>query len=492
MKVVRHSQLPHNHFVYSTLLAIYENKGSISQIYNEAHIIEVFIEMLLKKHNMVAKPNEPQYQDLLNFLGFLAQQMVNYRQGDLTEIQAMDALSQFNEKSYNSFSRKCILSPLIESGILKKLNSKNDIMFSQKSFLDYAISHQMRYDKSLKLLVLKEDNYLHFNKAIEYYACKESEFDILKMVSDRTFLSRNNVSAAIKLDQNIDIECTSFDELNQMSLLDMSSSSVDFEYKVKCIKADRQNIDRRLDAVSPLCSSGKKADLNEFNLTPALNNKSISKLVDELHQNMSLFSRVFRNSESIYDHEKIMESFKDIIDCYLFLVKVNIVRLDDNLILPILLPIFENKIKDKVLSEKEKDKFLIGLKHILSLVRGIVPNHIQSLMTDDLGSKKARIGNIIEKFIKDNSNEMSSALLTYILIDLEFESIKILLKRFEDVKDKTVLNTLFFKIMQLKSNDHSLTPDEHEFIEHSLKKLIKKNRELSASASSMAFSFMNL
>jgi hypothetical protein len=201
---------------------------------------------------------------------------------------------------------------------------------------------------------------------------------------------------------------------------------------------------------------------------------------------------VFRNSESIYDHEKIMESFKDIIDCYLFLVKVNIVRLDDNLILPILLPIFENKIKDKVLSEKEKDKFLIGLKHILSLVRGIVPNHIQSLMTDDLGSKKARIGNIIEKFIKDNSNEMSSALLTYILIDLEFESIKILLKRFEDVKDKTVLNTLFFKIMQLKSNDHSLTPDEHEFIEHSLKKLIKKNRELSASASSMAFSFMNL
>ncbi|EKF9437276.1 metallophosphoesterase, partial [Vibrio cholerae] len=76
IKTIDNSQLPHNHFVYSILLSIFEQKNNLVGILNESDIIENYIEILLHKHCMVESKNKPTYKIIIHFLGFICSKML--------------------------------------------------------------------------------------------------------------------------------------------------------------------------------------------------------------------------------------------------------------------------------------------------------------------------------------------------------------------------------------------------------------------------------
>ena len=101
--LINNSQLPHNHFVYSILLVIYESENDLSGILNESDIIENYIEILLRKHCMDIPADKPQYKVLIQFFGYLATSMLNKQSSQLTEKECMKVVMEYEDCTFNEF-----------------------------------------------------------------------------------------------------------------------------------------------------------------------------------------------------------------------------------------------------------------------------------------------------------------------------------------------------------------------------------------------------
>ncbi|HDT1120635.1 TPA: hypothetical protein QHT37_004412, partial [Enterobacter roggenkampii] len=88
---------------------------------------------------------------------------------------------------------------------------------------------------------------------------------------------RKSISTTMLSKKGIDIEAIKIEETNTLSVLDMISTTSDFERKIEDLKSDRESDDARLDQISPLDDSGKKAKIPKK--TSEQNNETI-KLVE--------------------------------------------------------------------------------------------------------------------------------------------------------------------------------------------------------------------
>ncbi len=251
IKVVKHSQLPHNHFIYSMLLSIYENKRELKGLFTEANLIENFVEILLKKHCIYTSWQKPQFKTLLHFLGFLSKNMITWRKNQIDKNGVIKIALEFNKKTMHSYIVDDYINPLINSGIIK-IND-NLIEFSQLCFLNYAISYFMKHDQELKDFVLSEDNYLTLNKAVEYFASENpSTYELLNFIRKKVDDSKRHVAEIIKKEQDLNIYNLDFENMGNLSLLDIASASDEFEKKINEIKADRVRNDEMMDNIDPI------------------------------------------------------------------------------------------------------------------------------------------------------------------------------------------------------------------------------------------------
>ena len=476
MGVINKSQLPHNNFIYSMLLAIYENEKELSKIFNESDIIENFIEILLRKHNMNTPADKPQYKDLLRFMAFLAKHAILDSMYVFSKNDLVDVARDYNKKTFHDFSYEDYFYPLINSGILKK--SEGGFVFSQSCFMNYAAAYYMSMDSNFKDHVVNDLNYLKYNGIIEYFACQNpSNQEVLQFVADRVVELRCDISKLMLEKYSVDVESIDYENIDDLSVLDLAASSDDFESQLSSVKADREKNDEIMDEIAPLKSNRGAADSSAHAIDLDAQT-TISNSESKLREAVSLYGRVHRNMEALIDSRLVIEHFGYLIDSYLYLVKFNLARMDDNILIPLIVPMLDDYFKSENDESKSKAEHISAIKGLISLVRSIVPSMVQAQMTEDLSSKKPRIVKIINTYSEECDDELSAVMLKYVLMDLEKFDFKKDLWPIAKSKSKLVKNTIFFKLVQILMLDHELNSSDRKVIEKFVRKLVEKNRDI--------------
>ncbi|WNF47976.1 metallophosphoesterase [Pseudomonas sp. SG20056] len=469
MRVAKNSQLPHNHFIYSMLLAIYENKRELKGIINESDVIENFIEILLRKHFIQASPQQPQYKELLHFLGYTSQEMIIKNTDALEANSLLKIALEFNEKTLFTYQVEFYIEPLTSSGILIKTG--NTYQFSQVCFFDFAASYYMSHSDEFKSYILSNENYLKLDKVVEYYASKNpSTTEVLEFIKKKTHEALSVAHETIISEHRIDIYNLDLNEINNISFLDIASTSEEFEEKIHEIKSDKSKNDELMDEISPLESNNNSSQ-------PKKSQNSGKDITNVLKENLSLYSRVFRSTELTMNPEETLGFFDDITTCYILLTKSILSRLDEDLIIPLILPKIEEEFFASGVTREEKEEFILHFRTFLSIVKGVIPNHVQQLMSDSLSSRKPRLHNIINKTLDRTNDEIKASLLTYLLIDIEHGDLRTHIKRLIQNKGSFSKKATFFKLMQLLFNRHDLPEETRKFISKSALQLISNNKE---------------
>lgn len=472
-KLIENSQLPHNYFIYSMLLAIYELKSEIQGILTEADIIENFIEILLRKHCINKDKSQPQFKELMHFMGFLSK---SYYEKDVSHLIKNDITQialNFNVKTLYSFNAEQYIDPLISSGLLKKENDK--FYFSQPCFLYYSVAYFMNHDDDLRAAILVERNLIICDKVIEYYsALNASKFDTIEII-DQIVAEKRKIISEIMYDlHKVDIENIKDFDINETPILDsFSENAAEFLAEMEEVKSDRDTIDEKMDTIAPLKErqEGHKKVFNQRKEQDA------DDKLREFVQILSLFSRVFRNIELSMEKERLMKVFSNIVDNYLFIMKSIILTTDSN----ILVPMLENKLKEfsgegKEFTEKDIDDLICAIKQILPLVRSAMPNYIQTLMAQDLMSKKPRMETILNLQISSSEDSLSKALLFYVLMDNNDTNIRNCVNELQKLKSNLVNDSLFIKLSYMVNTHYNLSQDDKRFIKGAIQKLLAKGK----------------
>ncbi|PQK95094.1 hypothetical protein CG435_22445 [Pantoea ananatis] len=478
-KTINNSQLPHNYFIYSMLLAIYEIDHDINKILSEADIIENFIEILLRKHFMDTPSNKPQYKELLHFMGYFAKKLFEHESSFISNNDLLQLAITFNNETMHDYQAMDYIEPLKKSGILTEQFGNSS--FSQPCFLYYALAYFMSHDKELHSQIISDKNYLTLDKVIEYYSSQNSSnLDLLYTISKKVNALKSELSNRVFKDKGLNIDDVSVDTSSAVSILDMVSTTTDFEQKIESIKADREKDDAQLDKTMPLSDKDKETRLGEARAEKRQN------IVHDLVQSLSLYARVFRSTELSMDRKKTIEIFSDLSSGYMFYLKSFVLMLDEQFVIPTVLPALEHKMHEDNLTETEKKKVLEVFKLVLSIFKSTIPNNIQYIMSHELSSKKPRIAKIINETRGVVTNQVEKAILTYVLMDLKEENVVSLANELVKEQNKIVKDSLFFKIHQILSNNYDLKKSDEDKLKTMAKK-IGYERKLATSKISQAF-----
>lgn len=478
IKTIDNSQLPHNHFVYSILMEIYENKNSLVGILTEADVIEVYIEILLNKHVLKGGKNKPTYKILVHFMGFIANNMLMQKKSKLKESEYLRIALEFEKLTFHEYKISDYFEPAIQSGIFIKNNS-NELEFSNDCFFYYFSAYFMNLDQNLCTYVFSKDNYLHLSKVVEYYSAQNSsKFDVLAFLTKKVESLTLDVSNDINKEHGININELELNSFNNVSFLDMATSIDTFNEKIDTFQSDRDGDDDKLDKVKPLENKVKKkasSALSKLDSDSEKQTHYIEKLT-RLKLEISLFSKVFRNTELVMEPDKVIDIFDFIVKSYVFLIKADLTLLDEKHILPILNSQIERKFSHGDISNKEKEKFLESMKIYLSVIRATIPNIIEAAMSSDLATKKPRFKKILNTKLANITNNNEEMLVRFLLMEIEpsnfREHVKILMKN----TDKININTLFLKLLEVMHTRYDLHDDDMKFVKITIKKLISTNK----------------
>jgi UDP-2,3-diacylglucosamine pyrophosphatase LpxH len=482
-RTINNSQLPHNYFIYSMLLSIYEVDHDIKKILSESDIIENFIEILLRKHFMDTPSNKPQYKELLHFLGYFSKCLFDRQSNFMSNNDLLQVAITFNTETMNNYQVMDYVEPLKNSGILQE--QFGNISFSQPCFLYYSLAYFMKHDKELHERIISDDNYLNLDKVIEYYSSQNSSnLELLYIISGKIDKLKMELSERVFKDKSVRIEDVSVDTSNAFSILDMVSTTTDFEEKIESLKADKERDDARLDQTMPLSDEDNQANLGE---TRAEKRQSI---LDDLLESLSLYSRVFRSTELSMNREETIKIFSDLSSGYMFYLKSFVLMLDEQFVIPNILPILEKKMIESNLSEHQKKKVLEVFKLVLSVFKSTIPNNIQLIMSQELSSRKPRIANIISETRSQVVNPVEKAILTYVLMDLKEDNIVSLANEMMKEQNKIVQDSLFFKINQLLTSNYDMKKSDEDKLKNIAKK-IGYERKIATPKISEAFERLN-
>ena len=474
--LINNSQLPHNHFVYSILLVIYESEKDLNSILSESDIIENYIEILLHKHCMEVPENKPQYKVLIQFLGYLATSMLREQDSILTEKGKYSVVDGFEKRTFNDFRIDDYFEPAINSGILKK-DHEGALEFSNSCFFYYFISCHMDSDPVLKGKVFSGENHLYLEKVVEYYSSKNSaSVEVLNFMQDKLLIQKIKLSERISTEQGIEIDSLNLNSLDNISILDLASTNKDkFEEKITDLQVDREAYDEQQDSLVPLknqrVSNTKVKSLDQ----EIEHDDSEFDIALRYKKELSLFSKVFRNTELLMDPEKVLDVFDCLVKSYVFLMKVNISRLDEDIILPLISTKVNEEYFSEDISEIKREKIITGFKLMLSVFRSAMPNQIEMMMSESMASKKPRFKNILKMKIDGTSDEMEELLLRFMLLEVDRSSLQENIKALLGKKGKLTNNALFFKSIQLLYMKHDLSNHDKAFLQNSAGRLVQKN-----------------
>lgn len=482
VRLVDNSQLPHNHFVYSILLVIYESKNELVGIVSEADIIENYIEILLHKHCFDNSSSKPSYKVLLHFMGFFSRRLLKDKKLCFNRNDFFKIALEFESLTFHKYDINDYLLPVIKSGIvIEKGNST--LEFSNLCFFYYFIAYYMKLDEELKDYVFLSDNYLLLDKVVEYYSSlNSSSFDVLSFLCERLLSIKDKVLKDVKACHDIDLNEIELNDMSEISFLDIASSVDDVEKKIEEVRTDRQHYDEDLDRVSPLQNKRvSKSCLNELDSSFEEHQKNLD-LSLRYKRELSLLSRVFRNTELLMDPAKVMNVFDFIVGSYVFLIKLEVTRLDEDIVMPLLLPQIEEHIEDDKLTDRAKEKLIDAVKVFLSVIRASIPNIIEQTMSSDLSTRKPRFLNILNTKIENGSSPTEEMLLRFLLLGIERKKFREHISELLNCTGQFTTNTLFLKLLQLLHERHDFTSDDEKYLKKTIRMMITAKKGLNTDA----------
>ncbi|WP_283010950.1 metallophosphoesterase [Cronobacter turicensis] len=466
-KLIDNSQLPHNYFIYTMLLTIYEIKSEFEGILTEADIIENFIEILLKKHCINTPKTKPQYKELLHFLGYLSKEMYVSKMTKISYNEVLRLALQFNSSTMYTYSVEYYIHPLIESGIIKR--EREFLYFSQPSFAYYSLSYFMKHDEALKHEIFQPQNMLEYDKVIEYYSAQNaSSFEALEIIDKELTTQTFNLLQFYEKTRNINVNDFDLNNIKETPLLDsFKVDATKFAEEVEKFKADREKDDERLDEICPLNPR------DHDNIDIFKRERNVDNIMKLYVNTLSLYARVFRNTELSMDRDKTLTVFNKIIDGYIFFIKTFLISIDVKYIIPIL----ERQLNaynesDTEITNEDILEILTALKAILPIVRSASPNYVQTLIFHNITSKKPRIENIIKLAKDDTDDSLRKALLSYTLMDLRDENIRECVTELLKDKNSLVAESLFIKIQSLINTNYDLRNEDIRYLKASLKNMV--------------------
>ncbi|HBK4649539.1 TPA: hypothetical protein LLS63_005899, partial [Klebsiella michiganensis] len=329
-RLIDNSQLPHNYFIYTMLLTIYEIKSEFEGILTEADIIENFIEILLKKHCVTTTRAKPQYKELLHFLGYLSKDMYVRKLTKVTYNDALELALRFNANTMYSYIADHYIIPLVESGIIKK--EQDYLFFSQPSFAYYSLSYFMKHDDDLKNEIFHPENMTEYDKVIEYYSAQNaSSFETLEIIDKELTTQTINLVSFFDSTRGVNINEYNLNNIQETPLLDsFKVDAANFAEEIERFKADRDKDDERLDEFSPLNPRDNE------NAEIFRKERNVDDKMKSYANTLSLYARVFRNTELSMDRDKTLAVFDKVIDGYVFFMKAFLISIDANYIIPVL------------------------------------------------------------------------------------------------------------------------------------------------------------
>ncbi len=464
IKSITGAGMPSNPFVYTMLLSIKERKATTFRSYmHEADLVENFMEIILEKHVLTAK-NDPQYKDLILFLGYVASLMQKSGDLALSDTQMASAVADFNHKISQNFSYNGYVNPLVQCGILRNGNGR--YVFSQICFFNYSLAHWFVKLNTPYVELEKEIDFLQHDKVFEYIsAIKKNDCELLSYLEGKielAWMDLSSLGGITDLD-SLEVEvskCVSHD------LIDMLSNN-QIDEELNNHSRSQEEADSELDEVSPLqdrpSSTGKKR---------------IGNALPRLYFNelLSLYGRVFRAAEHLMDVDVSAKHFSKIFDFYMKLASLH-VRDFDKKIRPAIVSKISRVLDYHHLDLMNQKLAIDQINAFLNFVISAIPNWSVAMMNSDFFNQR-QLDRML-RFREGCSSNMEKLLITYSLCELEGIDIskEITSQKYEKPHESS---SLLFKVVEIANFNFSIDPAGKRAIEDFAKKVFKdrKNRSL--------------
>ena len=331
----------------------------------------------------------------------------------------------------------------------------------------------MKHDDDLKNEIFHPENMTEYDKVIEYYSAQNaSSFETLEIIDKELTTQTINLVSFFDSTRGVNINEYNLNNIQETPLLDsFKVDAANFAEEIERFKADRDKDDERLDEFSPLNPRDNE------NAEIFRKERNVDDKMKSYANTLSLYARVFRNTELSMDRDKTLAVFDKVIDGYVFFMKAFLISIDANYIIPVLekqLNSFNDN--NREITDEDISEILAALRMILPIVRSASPNYIQSLIGQNVNSKKPRIENIIRLARDKSIDPIKKALLTYTLMDIRDENIKEGVVALLKERNSLVTESLFLKMNMLINTNYDLRNEDIRYLKSTLQNMVVQGK----------------
>lgn len=407
--------LPRTPFILSLILSLCDT-ADFTPI-NEAVIMEQFMEFLLEK----SSPSEA-YSTTYDFRikeDFLIQ-LVTYMNDQNKFYMSIDdfesILSKYHEEKGFSVSDTKFDRLFFKKGVLVKTESI--VTFRYNCMIEYYLAKKAQLSPEFFSQIISDRNYLNYTNEILYF----------------TGLNRQNkeiVSVLQEvLSQDFDMLKSVIPSLDEYNIgLDISLPEEKFSEKIKKVKLSQEQSDRIQNT----------KDTSEAKIPEEMNKQVEHEEMDAFIQTLLVYGNCLKNLELLSKKDK-----EEMYNYYIYglCIMLGIFKQATE-------EYFNSKISDmEQFPEKYPTEALNEVKDFVEdFLKISLPMILENIALENIGTIKLK--NIIERNIENGrKDEFSKFFSVFLYCDLRLPGLQNVLKSYcADVKDKSLLKIIFFKLL---------------------------------------------
>ncbi|MAO17367.1 metallophosphoesterase [Muricauda ruestringensis] len=451
--IFKQLSIPFNFWTVSLFLWVFKKSGEKS-IQNNVGLVNLYIESLLERENLIKSNANFDYDKYLKLLSHLAYHLlVNYHKSTYSapELEILNFIGDYLRQNPRNkkVSPVDVWEYLKERGIFKKVDDDN-YSFRLNGVFEYFLGYHMKVDPKFKEHVLESDQlYITFKNEFEIYAglsrSDEAFLDAIFEKSKVIFESLNTEFDTLSLDKSLNVRARILPNYERkMMELSRKTRSLTFEEL-----DELDELANELDIDTQTIEGVKQKQAIE------LNQEDIGVLDNALF----ILGRVFRNIDEINSEKKV----KDIFNYYIKSVCQWGLRIIDT-----------SKAIDfqtKVETEDEIDL-------LYDLTQKIIPYVVQTSASNHILHRNLEgiILDRIELLKKDHfgkENQFELFVLLFMLVDLNIKGNN---KFIKEASELITIPVLRFAIL-LKLNEYLVfKTNEDKELERMLGKAIQNQR----------------
>lgn len=451
--IFRQLQIPFNFWTVSLFLWVFKKSGEKS-IQNNVGLVNLYIESLLERENLIKTNANFAYEKYLKLLAHLAHYLLldhkdnTYSASEFIILNYIENYLKKNPRN-KSVSSVSVWNYLKERGIFKKVD-EDRFSFRLNGVFQYFLAYYMKLNPKFRNTVLEDKHfYLSFKNEFEIYAgFSRDDEEFLDQIYSKTkviFKDINNKYSGKTLDQLL---------LGKAELLPNYQKKLsELSTKVRSLSFEEQD---DLDGLANELDIDSETIEGVREKKPNLNQDDISSLEDALF----ILGRVFRNIDEIDSSRKIDEIFA----YYIKTVCQWGFKIIDS-----------SKIIDfQANYEEESD-----IELLYQLMSKLVPLIVQTVASDQINQKNLD-GVILDRISEINElgnkkeNQFELFVLLFMLVDLDLKGNK---KHILEAADFITIPVLRFAILLKLNNYLVFKTNEDKDLEHFLQNAIQKENQ---------------